>query len=192
MAKRHPVWFPGAIYYIRWHSRGNENIFSSDKDYLSFLSTLENVRSQYPFYLHSYCFTSNSIQLLLETIHVHIDDILNKLHFDYTSYFTSDYFSLRLLIQNSYRLIDSADHFLQASKFIHLTPYRTDIVPTSKGYRWSSYISFISRTPNDHVVTSRIHAFFPEPKMKHYLLFVEAEKIEAKINLGSTQKEIIK
>lgn len=192
MAKKPPVWFPGAIYYIHWHGSGNENIFSSDKDYLSFLSTLENVRYQYPFYLHSYCLTSNCIHLLLETTHVHINDILKKLDFDYTSYFTSTYFSLRYLVKGKCWLIDSADHFLQASKFIHLTPYRTNMFTTSKDYRWSSYISFISLIPNDHVVTSRIHTFFPDPKMKHYLLFVEAEKIEAKINLGSTQKEVQK
>ncbi|WNF36566.1 hypothetical protein RJD24_19425 [Bacillaceae bacterium IKA-2] len=192
MAKKHPVWFPGAIYYIRWHGSGDENIFFTDKDYLSFLSTLENVRYQYPFYLHSYCLTSNCIQLLLETTHVHIKDILSSLHFDYTSYFTSNYFSFKKLVQSRCRLIDSADIFLQASKFIHLTPYRTKIVTTTKDYRWSSYISFISRPPNDYVVTSRIHTFFPEPKMKHYLLFVEAEKIEANINLGSAQKEVIK
>lgn len=183
------VWFPGAIYYIRWHGKESENIFIVDKDYLSFLSTLEKVRYQYPFYLHSYCLTRNCIQLLLETIHVHVQDILNKIHLDYTSYFTSD-FQFRPLAQDMYRLIDSADYFLQASKLIHLTPYRTNIVTAPKDHRWSSYISFISYTPNDHVVTSRIHTFFPEPKMKHYLLFVEAEQIGAKIKLGKNQWEV--
>lgn len=151
MSEKHVIWFPGAIYSISCYDSFNRLLFNRDKDYINFLSLLELVRYQYPFYLHAYSLTPNEIYLLIETTHVPIQDIIKKLTQQYESTFT---------------LIDSANDFLKASKSIHLMGNR-------QNYRWSSYLSFISHVPNDHIVTSRILNYFPDPKMKHYRQFVE-------------------
>lgn len=168
MVKNETVWFPGAIYYISCYDSRNETIFSIDSDYIEFLSLVENVRYQYPFYLHAYSLTTSTIQLLLETTHVPIQDILKKL-------------SIKKM-NNQLQLIDSVAHFLEASKTIHL-------FAISKTYRWSSYLSFISSTPNDHVVTSRILNYFPNPKMENYRLFVEEEESRSNNHSEVPEKE---
>lgn len=183
MAINRQPWFPGAIYYISSYAKGQEQIFYGAQDYLSYLAALENVRYQYPFYLHSYCLTTTHVHLLVETTHIPMKDIINKLSDLYTQQFNSRYGSSEnlLLDQQKARLIVSADSFLKASKYIHLIPIQANVAAPLTAYRWSSYLSFISRVPNDHVVTSRILAYFPNPKMRHYQLFVEAEQNEAQI-----------
>ncbi|MCT8140165.1 hypothetical protein H1D32_22180 [Anaerobacillus sp. CMMVII] len=174
MVKKHTVWFPGAIYYVTCFGAWDESIFYEESDFLAYLSLVESVRYRYPFYLHSYCLIAKRIYLLLETTHIPMNDIITTLNDEYARYFQDKH--TFVLPQASSTLIDSADKFLKASKFIHLAPLQEQI--PLQNYRWSSYQAYISYTPNDHVVTSRILTFFKDPKMDQYSRFVEGEKIE--------------
>lgn len=173
IVKKYSPWFPGAIYHVTCFSRWKENIFYKSSDFISYLSALENVRYQYPFYLHSYCLTFHQIQLLLETLHVPIDDIVSSINYAYIKR------KRAAVLHVNCQLIDSVSYFLKASKTIHLSPLHEHL--PLKDYRWSSYQSFISPVPNDHVVTSRILTYFPEPQTRNYAFFVEELEYEANL-----------
>ncbi len=180
MVKKQSVWFPGAIYHVSCFGTWNESIFQDEKDYIYYLSRVENVRYQYPFYLHSYCLTSHQIHLLLETIHVPLQDVITTINNEYLTYYQNKYPSLRRPTPQDFAtLIDSVASFLKASRSIHLASIGHNHL--LKDYRWSSYPSFVSQTPNDHVVTSRILTYFKQPKMDNYARFVEGEESEAEI-----------
>ncbi|RXJ01695.1 hypothetical protein DS745_09455 [Anaerobacillus alkaliphilus] len=179
MVKKHPVWFPGAIYHVSCFGTWNESIFFDEKDYIYYLSSVENVRYQFPFYLHSYCLTSHQVHLLIETIHVPLQDVITSINSEYLHYFQDKYPCLLEPTHHDFAtLIDSVASFLKASRSIHLASIGHS--QELKDYRWSSYPSFISKIPNDHVVTSRVLTYFQCPKMDNYALFVEGEEFEAK------------
>ena len=200
MPRQRRIWFPGAIYHITCCGNCKEALFYDETDFLRYLSILESVRYQYPFYLHSYCLMTNHIHLLVETTHAHIKDIMKMLNFHYALHFNKRHNFIGHVFQDRYHsdLIDSAKYFLQASKYIHLNPKKASIVEQPANYRWSSYKSFISSNTNDHVVTSRVLSYFPEPQFEHYRKFVEAKEEEATILLScfkvpgdSPKKEVI-
>lgn len=166
------LWFPGAIYHIFCYN--TQSLFQENADYVSYFNILERVRSHYPFYLHSYCLITSQVHLLVETIHVPINDIINEINKEYLTYFFNRRNQLVEDLRNSYILINSADYFLQSSKSIHLLPLL--LTESLDRYRWSSYNTFVNKTPNDHVVTSRILTYFPHPKIEHYRHFVELDK----------------
>ncbi|QOY36992.1 transposase [Anaerobacillus isosaccharinicus] len=175
MVQKMPVWFPGAIYHVTCCCRWNETIFDEDADFITYLSLIESVRYQYPFYLHSYCLTRNHIHLLLETTHIPMKDVVETLNYEFLCYLQTK--QVNFLPQVQANLIDSVDNFLIASKKIHLAPRKQNF--PLKEYRWSSYQAFSSYTPNDHVVTSQVLTYFNQPKMDQYCRFVEAEVMEA-------------
>lgn len=177
MVKKQSIWFPGAIYYVTCFDAWNERMFDDEPDYIKYLSLLESIRYQYPFYLHSYCLITNEIHLLLETTHVPLKDVISTVNEEYAQYFKKKHG--KFLPQFHSTLIDSVDSFLRASKMIHLAPLQEQL--PLKNYRWSSYQAFISYVQNDHVVTSGILTYFKHPKMVSYCNFVEGEDNEAKI-----------
>jgi putative transposase len=86
MSRKLRIWYPGATHHIT--ARGNKRspLFFDETDYLTYLHILEDVRSIYPFVLHSYCLMTNHIHLQLETIHHHIQYIMKTLHSRYAVY----------------------------------------------------------------------------------------------------------
>jgi putative transposase len=177
MSRKHRVWYPGATYHIT--ARGNRRtaLFEDQNDYLTYLSILEDVRSQYPFILHSYCLMTNHIHLQLETTSHHIQLIMKEMHSRYAIYFNRRHDYIGHLFQGRYgaKLIDSVAYFLDASRYIHLNPVEANIVQFPHDYRWSSYPAYITSTRNPHVFTSKILSYFPEPKQIYYQYFVERQ-----------------
>jgi putative transposase len=186
MVKKHNNWFPGAIFHVTCFGPWCQRIFYEDADFVTYLSILERVRYQYPFYLHSYCLIANRILLLLETTHIPIKDVITTLNLEYSRYIQRKY-SFFPEFQHHTSLIDSVEHLLNASKSTHLAPLQENH-PLNK-YTWSSYLAFISSVPNDHVVTSQILSYFKHPKSTHYYLFVEGEENRGKYLWENTQKE---
>ncbi len=66
MARPIRVEYEGAVYHVV--ARGNERqrIFRSDKDRFMFLSTLQEMVSQYEIELHCYCLMSNHYHLVID------------------------------------------------------------------------------------------------------------------------------
>ncbi|SFB19547.1 MULTISPECIES: transposase [unclassified Bacillus (in: firmicutes)] len=175
MPRQLRVWYPGAIYHIV--ARGNRRaaIFIDKQDYLEYLRILEDVRSMYPFLLHSYCLMTNHIHLQLETTLYHIQYIMKELHSRYAVYL-----NIRLKIeghvfQGRYgaRLIETSDYFLEVSRYIHRNPFEAKMVRKLEDYKWSSYSSYVTPHINPHVYKDKTLSYFNEPFHQEYRKFIE-------------------
>ncbi|MBO8177888.1 MAG: transposase [Bacillus sp. (in: Bacteria)] len=180
MPRRPRVWFPGAMYHITARGNRRSKIFYDDKDRLMYLELLEDARSYFPFYLHSYCLMPNHIHLQLETINHHPKDIMKRLHTRYAIYFNHRYHLVGHVFQGRYgaKLIVTPDYFLDVSRYIHLNPLEAKMVTTPENYKWSSYSAYITQQTNPHITTEKILSYFPHPQKEHYRKFVEQTDME--------------
>lgn len=178
MARKHRVWFPGAMYHIT--SRGNRRsaIFYDDFDREVYLQFLEEAHRYFPFHLHSYCLMTNHIHLQIETIQHHPKDMMKMLNSRYAMYFNKRYRLVGHVFQGRYgsKLINSSDHLLEVSRYIHLNPVEAKMVKSPKDFLWSSYTAYISESANPHITTTKILSYFPKPQKENYLKFVEGSE----------------
>lgn len=177
MARKPRIWYEGAMYHIT--NRGNRRaaIFYDTHDREVFLEILEEVRTRFPFYLHSYCLMDNHIHLQLETIEHHPQHIMKMLNSRYAIYFNKQHQLVGHVFQGRYgaKLIQSIDYLLEVSRYIHLNPVEASIVQSPENYLWSSYAAYISNEKNPHVITRKILSHFPHPQKEHYRFYVEAK-----------------
>ncbi|HHY74245.1 MAG TPA: transposase [Bacillus bacterium] len=177
MARKPRVWFPGAIYHIT--NRGNRRtaLFYDNSDRLTYLDLLQEVRTYFPFHLHTYCLMTNHIHLQLETIHHHPMHIMKMLNSRYAMHFNKRHRLVGHVFQGRYgsELIDSIDYQLEVSRYIHLNPVGAQMVTSPETYPWSSYEAYISNIINPHVTTSKILSYFPNPQKENYRRYVEKE-----------------
>jgi putative transposase len=175
MSRKLRVWYPGATYHIT--ARGNKRspLFFDETDYLTYLHILEDVRSIYPFILHSYCLMTNHIHLQLETIHHHIQYIMKTLHSRYAVYLNQRLNTDGHIFQGRYKaeLIESSEYFLEVSRYIHRNPTQAKMVERSEDYPWSSYPSYISYALNPHTDHTKTYSYFTEPVHLNYQSYVE-------------------
>lgn len=175
MARKHRIWYPGAIYHIT--ARGNRrlSIFYNHDDYINYLKIVADVRSMYPFILHSYCLMTNHLHLQLETTTCPIKTIMKELHSRYAVYFNKKYGYVGHVFQGRYgaELIESDRYFLEVSRYIHRNPLEANMIKDLSTYFWSSYPSYLNLLENAYVSLQKTLQYFPEPKVQHYKQFVE-------------------
>ncbi|MHC0036494.1 REP-associated tyrosine transposase [Pseudoneobacillus sp. C159] len=181
MPRGHRIWVPGMTYHVT--SRGNKQaqIFIDRRDFQKYLTYLAEAKELYPFKLHAYCLMSNHSHLLIEMQKDPITDIMKFTQTRYAIYFNHRYDLSGHVFQGRFKgaLIKDAEHFLNASRYIHANPVEAAIVTKPNEYPWSSYSSYFSSEPNPIVETERILSFFPEPKHEHYLQFMQSPKKES-------------
>lgn len=175
MARKLRVWYPGAMYHIT--SRGNRRtaLFHNTQDYQAYLDILEETKFYYPFHLHAYCLMTNHIHLQLETINHHTKHIMKRLNSRYAMYFNKQYRLVGHVFQGRYgaELIETKEHQLAVSRYIHLNPLEAGMVNTPEEYPWSSYLAYITSNENPYVRTDKILSYFSEPAKKKYREFTE-------------------
>jgi REP element-mobilizing transposase RayT len=176
MARKHRVWFPGAMYHVI--SRGNNQaaIYVDRKDHLEYLSLVKDSKELYPFSLHAYCLMYNHVHLLIETHKFPLTDIMKFINTNYAIYFNKRYDKKGHVFQGRYRadIIADRSYFLNANRYIHRNPLEANIVKKLEDYPWSSYSSYISTKPNILVTSEKILSQFPEPQLENYLSFLFA------------------
>jgi putative transposase len=177
LSRKPRVWFPGAHYHIT--SRGNRRsaLFYDDFDRFTYLEKLEDARSLFPFYLHTYCLMTNHVHLQIETIQHHPMEIMKFINMRYAIYFNKRYQFDGHVFQGRYgaELIDSIAYQLDVSRYIHLNPFEASMVKSPEFFPWSSYSAYITDSVNPHVTTEKILSFFQTPKKENYRKFVERD-----------------
>lgn len=88
---------------------------------------------------------TNHTHLMIETGNITISERMRRLNLLYTKYFNIKYNLVGHLLQERYfaELVDSDDHRLDGSKYIHLNPVRAHMIKLPEEYEWSSYAMFI-------------------------------------------------
>ncbi|OIK10098.1 transposase [Bacillus sp. MUM 13] len=166
MARKARVWYPGAVYHITCRGNRHSDIFIDDRDRYRYLHYLEETKEKYYFQLHSYCLMSNHVHLLLETKDYPISSIMRKLNSRYAIAFNKRHELDGHVFQGRFHsvLIESAEQFLTTSRYIHLNPYKANMVEKPEQYKWSSYQAFALSKPDPHVTTRHILHYFHTPE----------------------------
>lgn len=118
---------------------------------------------------------TNHIHLQIQTKNDHIKHIMKELHSRYAVWFNKEHHYIGHLFQGRYgaEVIDTDAYFREVSRYIHLNPVEAKMVHRPEDYRWSSYKAYILGTIDDYVTTTKVLAYFPQPKHTHYQAFVE-------------------
>jgi len=179
MARRARTWFPGAKYHLTSRGIRKQELFYDDDDRHEYLALLLETKDRYEFHLHTYCLMSNHIHLQLETSQTPPGHIIKHLHSKYAKYFNKKYeFSGHVFEKRYFHdLIDSPEHELDLSRYIHRNPLTAGIIDALENYRWSSYRSYILDEPNPLITKEQILSYFPEPKQKNYQKFLMQKEI---------------
>lgn len=171
MTRKHRIWFPGAMYHITARGNRRTSLYNQRDDYLTYLGILEDVRSMYPFQLHSYCLITNHIHLQIETTNFHIKLIMKETHSRYAIYFNKKYHYDGHVFQGRYGVTDQ--YFLEVSRYIHRNPLEAKMVKNLSSYEWSSYPTYLILVENHHVFPRKTLSYFQEPLTLNYQHFVE-------------------
>ena len=169
MPRKPRVEFEGAVYHVV--SRGNRQgaIYLDDKDYETFLNTLDEVCCRTGWKVHAFVLMGNHYHLLLETPHANLVAGMKWLQGTYTQRFNARHKVWGHLLQGRYKalLVDGEQegYFATVSNYIHLNPARAKLFDLQNGklldYRWSSYpLYFDASKRPDWLKTHRVlHSF---------------------------------
>ena len=153
--------------YYHVCNRGVERreIFLSERDFQRFIETLEHclldkrkpskrnqkpinkVSIESPVEVVAFCLMTNHFHLLLKQ---HLENglvaYLQRLSNSYAKYFNTKYKREGPLFQGPFKSVrmESEEHLLHLSRYIHLNPVVAGLVEDPKAYKWSSYNSYIN------------------------------------------------
>ena len=146
MARKKRIWYPGATYHVM--SRGNRRtaIFTEPYDYLQFYKFLLEMKERFGFHIHAICLMTNHFHMAIETCHIELWKIMQKLLSIYASYYNHKYHYSGHLFEGRYeaKIIEDERYFLEVSRYIHLNPVKAQIVKHPADYEYSSYGLFMS------------------------------------------------
>ena len=130
MPRKPRVEFEGAIYHIM--SRGNRGdaIFRDEKDYETFIDTLDGACTKTGWLVHAFVLMGNHYHLLLETPGANLVEGMKWLQGTYTQRFNSRHKLWGHLLQGRYKAIpvdeqSGEGYFPTVANYIHLNPART-------------------------------------------------------------------
>jgi putative transposase len=186
MVRRARTWFPGAKYHITSRGIRKQPLFYDDPDRRKYLGILLEAKERYEFNIHAYCLMSNHIHLQIETSKTSPGQIIKYLHSKYAKYFNLKYeFSGHVFEKRYFHdLIDSAEHELNLSRYIHRNPLTAGLVDSLETYPWSSYRAYLLNEYNPLVTKEQILSYFPEPRKEYYSHFLMQKE-----NYGSEEME---
>lgn len=93
-----------------------------------------------------YCLMPNHFHFLLRQLEEGgITEFVSKLANSYTKYFNTKHRRVGPLFQGEFKaiLVESDEHFIHLSRYIHLNPLVSHLIKDLSFYKWSSYNEFI-------------------------------------------------
>jgi len=145
MARPLRLSFENAVYHIT--SRGNrrEQIFYNDEDRKRFLEKINETCLKYSFICFAYCLMDNHYHLFLQTLLPNLSEGMHYLNTSYTNWFKARHKIVGVVFQGRYKslIVDENSYGVYLSAYIHLNPYRADIVKDLREYLWSSYLDYV-------------------------------------------------
>ena len=157
MARKPRLHFPGAVYYVRLHGNGTQQVFLDDIDRTRFLLLLQEGIEKFGHKIYAYCLQSTELQLVIEVAEVPLSRIMQQLGFRYTRWFNDTHHQGGHLFQGRYRalLIDPEHYLLNLVRAVHLIPVHTGSEADPMRYAWSSHRAYCGREKVPWLATDR-------------------------------------
>ena len=128
--------------------------------------------------IFAYCLMPNHFHFLIkQLVDGGITSFLRQLSNSYSHYVNIKHKRICPLIQGRFKniLIESQEQFLHVSRYIHLNPLVTDLIPDLKDYSWSSYLAYISDFKDELVDSELILANFKSKKTYEQFVLDQAD-----------------
>ena len=171
MARPLRIVFPGAIYHVNCRMIGDahparagqepewppeQSLFRDDADRERFLEQLEDRVLQYGIRLYLFVLMTNHFHLVFETPEANCPRFMQSLTTAYPVYYNLRHRRHGHLLDGRYKakLVEGDDYLLALTRYVHLNPVHVkgvedkdlgERVQHLRGYRWSSYPSYIGR-----------------------------------------------
>ena len=138
--------FPGLLYHIINRGLEGRKIFRDKFDYLKFLENLLKYKKKFDWIIYCYCLLPNHFHLLIQTKNDPLAKIMKSLQTAYGVFFNKKYKRIGPVFSGRYKsiIVQKDEHFLQASKYIHLNPVKAGLCLKPLDYPYSSYQEYIT------------------------------------------------
>ncbi len=145
MTRKRRQWFPGAMYHIVCRGNRKTDLFLERRDYMKYLSLLDNAFHYSNFYLHAFCLMTNHLHLLIGTKEDPPGKVMHSVNTMYASYFNKKYELSGHVFQDRYFAspISSSFALMKVSAYIHNNPREAFLTEHPEDYPWSSYYAYI-------------------------------------------------
>lgn len=154
MARPLRIEYKNAFYHIT--SRGNnlQKIYRSNKDYNSFLATLQEVIREYNWLCYAWCLMPNHYHLLIETPDANLSLGMRQLNGIYSQRFNKRHSHVGHVFQGRFKgiLVEKDSHLLELSRYIVLNSVRANIVSRPEQWPWSSYKGMLEKTQKEYFI----------------------------------------
>ena len=147
--------YKGAIYHIIQRAPGKDILFVEENDYLYFLHLLKEIQKEFSFSVYCFCLMPNHLHILMKINELNLSLGMKSLFTKYAIYFNTKYKRKGHVFYGNYRAFLCSDdrYLIAASVYIHLNPYKANLVNDPMDYKWSSisaYYSLPTRTFLDY------------------------------------------
>ena len=141
--------FPDALYHVTARGDRREDIFEDDADRQIFLSTLEQVITQFNWLCHAWCLMDNHYHLMIQTPDGNLSKGMRQLNGVYTQSSNRRHRRVGHLFQGRFKaiLVDSDAYLLELTRYVVLNPVRAGMVKKPGDWAWSSYRASVGLEP---------------------------------------------
>ena len=146
MARPLRIEYPDAWYHVMNRGRRGEDIFADSKDYKMFTELLMETSEMWNVRIAAYCLMPNHYHMLVQTPDANISRSMRHLNGVYTQRYNSRHECDGQLFRGRFKsiLIGTDSYLLQAVRYIHRNPVKSDLVKNIDDYKWSSHKGYLS------------------------------------------------
>ena len=129
------------IFHVTSRGMRLSPIFHQEKDYLKFITILDNTYNYSPYNLYAYCLMKNHYHLLIGLKEIPLLKIMHSINGAYASFFNKTYNLQEQPFQNRYTAhpVPTDYALMTVSAYIHNNPRVAKMTTDPVTYQWSSY-----------------------------------------------------
>jgi putative transposase len=143
------VIYEGAIYHVIQRAPGKDVLFLENKDFLYFIHILKEIKHKFSLNIFCFCLMPNHLHILLKINKTNLSEAMKSLFARYAMYFNEKYKRKGHVFYGKYRANLCLDdrYLITASVYIHLNPYKANLVSNPANYKWSSLQAYFNLPP---------------------------------------------
>ncbi|RJQ48551.1 MAG: addiction module toxin RelE [Gammaproteobacteria bacterium] len=133
----------GGLYHVTSRGDGQEDIYLSDADRITWLDVFGQVCQRFNWVCHAWCQMTNHDHLLIETPEANLTQGMRQLNGVYTQRFNRRHGRVGHVFQGRYKaiLVERDSYLLELARYVILNPLRANRVKRLEAWPWSSYRS---------------------------------------------------
>lgn len=141
---------PHCPHHVIQRGHNRQIVFAGDDDYLFYLNTLQEWKSQFGCKIYAYCLMTNHVHLVIDPGDDpdNLGRLMKRVAGRQTRYVNRMEKRSGSLWEGRYKssLIHDEEYLLACCRYVELNPLRAGMVDTPANYRWSSCPAKVGRT----------------------------------------------